>query len=201
MFFKKFPKIDYALISDPKTEKKVTNILTSFFLRKMTYRKSLFFQQYFLKDEDIPESLSYDVYHNVLHYWTILVINKIVDPYSEWVLPTNVLEKFVEKKYKNGIKLKLKDGSTFTKSHSAGSGGIHHFFNIQTGRLCDDVDDEIYREIWSENPRAIGENIIPVTNLIFEKDENFKKRKITLISPNQMNRFEEDFSKMLEGTR
>jgi hypothetical protein len=167
----------------------------------MTYRKSLFFQQYFLKDDDIPESLSYDVYHNVLHYWSILIINKIVDPFSEWVLPTNVLEKFVDKKYKNGIQIKLKNGSSVTKLHSSGSGGIHHFFNIQTGRLCDDVDDEIYRDIWSINPRAIGENIIPVTNLIFEKDENFKKRKITLVSPNQMNRFEEDFGKMLEGMK
>ena len=96
-FFKKFEKIDYAFISDPNNRKQVTNILTSFFLRKIKSYKSVIFQKYTIKDEDTLESLSDKLYSSPLHYWTFLVINDIIDPFSEWAKDSYLLEKFVSK--------------------------------------------------------------------------------------------------------
>lgn len=108
-FFKYFDSIDYSFINSLNESKKVVNILTSFLIRKMTYSKNVIFQNYVLEDHDSIESLSRKLYKNTLHYWTILVINEIINPFYEWFMSQSCLESFTEKKYKNGINEKLID--------------------------------------------------------------------------------------------
>jgi hypothetical protein len=198
-FFKKFPKTEYAFINDPKNKKTVTNILTAFFLRKLGFNQNLMYESYVIKDNDTLESLSNMIYKTPLHYWTILVVNDIIDPYTEWAMPSDILEKFTAKKYKDGKKLKRTDGTFYQIPFSAGIEGIHHFFNIQTGRQCDEFEDAYYREMYELNPAYLGNNIIPVSNLSYESDLNLKKRQIYLVNRNQITSFEEDFNKMLSG--
>lgn len=198
-FFKKFEKIDYAFISDPNNKKQVTNILTSFFLRKIKSYKSVIFQKYTIKDEDTLESLSDKLYSSPLHYWVFLVINDIIDPFSEWAKDSYLLEKFVSKKYAEGRKLVKTDGTSTLIPFSSGLGGIHHFMNINTGRICDDVEDEYYRSRYAVNPTSIGKNIIPVTNIQYESDLDIEKRSIYIISKNHLLDFEESFNNMLAG--
>lgn len=108
-FFKKFPKTDYAFVSEPKNKKTITNILTAFFLRKISFVQNLIYSSYTIKDDDTPESLSKKFYNNPQYYWTPLVINNIIDPYSEWAMPPDILERFTAKKYKDGKNLKKVD--------------------------------------------------------------------------------------------
>lgn len=196
-FFKKFDKIGYSFINDPNQKKQVTNILTAFFLRKVSSYKSLIFQKYSVRDDDSIESLSDKVYDNPMHYWTFLVVNNIIDPFSEWAKDSYILEKFVAKKYKVGKQIKKKDGTTVTIPFSSGTGGIHHFINIKTGRRCDDVEDAFYRERYAIDPKSIGKNIIPVTNLAYEQELDLEKREISIVAKKFILDFEEDFSKML----
>lgn len=198
-FFKKFPKTDYSFINDSKTKKSVTNILTAFFLRKLGFNRVLMYDSYTVKDNDTPETLSEDIYKSPLHYWTMLIVNDIIDPYSEWAMPSDILEKFTAKKYKEGRRLKKVDGSFYQIPFSDGVDGIHHFMNIQTGRQCDEYEDSYYREQYAENPYHLGNNIIPVTNLTYEHNINLEKRSIFLVNRNQISAFEEDFRKMLSG--
>lgn len=196
-FFLNFPKITYK----PKDgePKEVVNILTSFFYRKMTFQRSMFFQYYTIKDEDTPESLSEEIYKNPLYYWSLLTINNIVDPYYEWVISDDVIDEFVEKKYRDGMRMKKKDRSYKTVPLSVGKTGIHHFYNNKTDTICDDYDDQLYRDLYVRDPQLIGDNIIPVTNLAFEKELNIKKRKIAIINPKMILKFEDDFKQMLNG--
>jgi|PlaIllAssembly_1097288.scaffolds.fasta_scaffold00001_16 hypothetical protein len=196
-FFKKFDKISYSFISDPSQKKQVTNILTAFFLRKVSAYKSFLFQKYSVRDDDSIESLADKIYGNPAHYWTFLVVNDIIDPFSEWAKDSYLLEKFVAKKYQVGRQFKKVDGTTATVPFSSGVGGIHHFININTGRVCDDVEDEYYREKYANDPKTIGKNIIPVTNLNHESDLDIERREISIVSKNFILDFEEDFSKML----
>ena len=198
-FFKKFEKIDYAFISDPTNKKQVTNILTSFFLRKTKALKSVIFQKYTVKDEDSIESLSDKLYSSPLHYRTLLIVNDIIDPFSEWAKDSYLLEKFVSKKYAEGKKMLKTDGSFYTVPFSSGLEGIHHFMNINTGRICDDVEDEFYRSKYAINPSSIGKNIIPVTNIQFESELDLENRSIYIISKNHLLEFEENFNQMLMG--
>lgn len=200
-FFKKFDKIEYAFIGDSDQRKQVTNILTAFFLSKITSNRSVLFQKYSVRDDDSIESLSDKLYDSPSHYWTLLFVNNIIDPFSEWAKDSFILEKFVAKKYENGKQIAKKDGSMMTVPHSSGSGGIHHFININTDRICDDVEDEFYREKYSNDPKSIGKNIIPVTNLEYEKDIDISKREIQIVSKNFILDFEEDFYRMLSRGR
>lgn len=198
-FFHKFPKTDYAFINDSKHKKQVTNILTAFFLRKVGSLKKMMFQRYTIRDDDSVESLAYKLYDDPLHYWSILLVNDIIDPYSEWAKPYNILEKYVAKKYQQGVRVEKADGTFVTLEASSGLGGIHHFMNLMTDRVCDDVEDEYYRSIWVVDPARIGKNIIPVTNFEYERELDISKRQIMCVLPNQIVKFEEDFSKMLQG--
>ena len=198
-FFKKFEKTSYSFISDPYQKKQVTNILTAFFLKKISSYKSVLFQKYSLKDDDTLESLSNKLYDSPLHYWTFLIINDIIDPFSEWVMDSYLIEKFTAKKYEKGIISKLKDGTDFVLPLSIGTYGIHHFYNINTERRCDDVEDEYYRDKYSLNPKSIGKNILPVTNLEYEGQLDLERRSILILSNAHLIEFEEDFNKMLTG--
>lgn len=198
-FFKKFPQITYAFKDTPNDTRTVSNILTAFFLRRLSFEKSLVFQKYTVKDNDIPESLSKTLYNSTLYYWALLIINNIINPYLEWSLPEDILVKFVEEKYKDGVRYKKKDGTFKTLQNSQGIYGIHHFVNTVTERRCDDVEDEAFRTIYEEDPYLIGQNISPVTNLQYENELNLQRRLITIINPQRITRFEEDFIRMLKG--
>ena len=196
-FFKNFDTIGYGFINNLGNKKHVTNILTAFFVRKVSGYKALLFQKYSLRDDGSIESLSDKLYSTPLHYWTFLVVNDIIDPFSEWSKNSYLLEKFTERKYREGKKLKKLDGTVTTVPFSSGTGGIHHFININTGRVCDDVEDEFYREKYANDPKSIGKNIIPVTNLSYESELDLQKREINIVDKKYILDFEEDFSKML----
>lgn len=200
-FFKKFEKMGYAFINAPSQRKQVTNILTAFFLRKVSAYKAFLFQKYNVRDDDSIESLSDKLYGTPSHYWTFLVINDIIDPFSEWPKDSYLLEKFVARKYRNGKILQKADGTTTIVPFSSGVGGIHHFININTGRICDDVEDEFYRERYAYDPKSIGKNIIPITNLVYESDLDIERRSINTVSKSYILDFEEDFGKMLSRSR
>lgn len=199
-FFAKFPKIEYGFIND-KNKKNTTNILSAFFLRKISSLHNAIFDQYVIRDDDSIESLANKIYRNPMYYWVLLIANDIIDPYTEWAMPYNVMERFVRKKYENGIQRKLKNGEMDTLPESVGLGGIHHFINVQTNQILDDYDDLVYRQLWADSSGQIGNNIFPITNLQYEQDLNMKKRKILLIAPNHIINFVEDFKAMLKGTK
>lgn len=69
--------------------------------------------------------------------------------------------------------------------------------NINTGRRCDDVEDELYREKYINDPKSIGKNIIPVTNTAYEQELDLERREINIVASNFILDFEEDFNKML----
>jgi hypothetical protein len=196
-FFKKFDKTDYSFVNDSFQKKQITNILTAFFLKKVSAYKLFIFQKYNVRDDDSIESLSDKLYGNPLYYWTFLIVNDIIDPFSEWAKDSYLLEKFVDKKYKLGKQVKMANGTTTTIPFSSGVGGIHHFLNLNTNRICDDVEDAFYREKYANDPKSIGKNIVPVTNLNYENDLDKEKRNINIVSKNYIIDFEEDFNNML----
>jgi hypothetical protein len=197
-FFTKFPKTTYKQPGSSK-ETVVTNILSAFFLRKIQALKSTIFQKYIVRDDDSIESLADKLYSDTRDYWVNLLVNDIIDPYTEWSMTHSVMQKFVERKYIHGIQFKKADGTTHTLPSSEGVGGLHHFFNVQTGRVCDDVEDGYYRSIWLIDPTQVGMNIIPVTNFEYEWQKNLDRRSIFVVAPNRVARFKDDFTNMLRG--
>jgi hypothetical protein len=140
---------------------------------------SFLFQRYIVQDGESPESVSEKIYKTPKYYWTILLVNNIVNPMTEWLMESSMLEEFVIAKYPDGIK------------------GIHHFYNTVTDRICDDVDDAHLRTLIG-TPNFPSE-IMPITNYQYELELNEKRREISVINPRTISRFADDFQRMLES--
>jgi len=59
------------------------------------------YQPYTVKNGERPDQISYNLYGDEQYYWVILLINDIVDYYSDWPLSQYELDEYVIKKYKS----------------------------------------------------------------------------------------------------
>jgi hypothetical protein len=56
-------------------------------------------EHYTIQDGEWPEDVAYKLYGDPKLYWTILLVNNIIDPYNDWFVPSEVLEEFTAEKY------------------------------------------------------------------------------------------------------
>jgi len=171
-FFQDFPKTTTTIDGISHL---ITDITTAYQLITTKNDNIFFYQKYFVADGETPEIISQKIYNTPLYYWTILMVNNIINPYTDWVKYGQPFLKWIDAKYTDGLN------------------GIHHFYNVDTNSLCDDYDDKRFRLMIGSLPSHIN----PITNLEYEVDENNKKREITIISTKYISQFYTNFSKML----
>lgn len=169
-YFSNFEKIEY----DGRT---VSNILTSVLPSRLNIDKTFIYQKYKIVEGETPESVSEKLYGDSKLFWVLLTVNAIIDPFTEWPIRESDLEEYVTLKY----------GSL---------NGIHHFFDNQAGRICDDFDESAYREM---DVADLPFYIIPVTNFSEEKTINETKRDILAINPGLVNSYVEVYGRAIEG--
>lgn len=93
--FKNIPKIGYIFDGSFVT---VTDILR----RVAPIEESvndLAIEYYEIQSGEQPEDVAFKIYGDPKLYWTILLVNNIIDPYNEWYLTDTVLEEQADKKY------------------------------------------------------------------------------------------------------
>ena len=99
-YFKYFPTINYDVrgVKNDRNIQYVTDILKRV-RKRLDIVNRAYFEQYFVKDGDTPESLSHQVYGDSTLHWIILYGNYMTNPYYDWPLTYIDLKKFVIKKY------------------------------------------------------------------------------------------------------
>ena len=99
-YFKYFPTIRYDVrgTKNSRSVQLVTDILKRV-RKRLDIVNRAYFEQYFVKDSDTPESLSHQVYGDSTLHWIILYGNYMTNPYYDWPLTYIDLKKFVIKKY------------------------------------------------------------------------------------------------------
>jgi small-conductance mechanosensitive channel len=99
-YFKYFPTINYDVrgVKNDRNIQHVTDILKRV-RKRLDIVNRAYFEQYFVKDGDTPESLSHQVYGDSTLHWIILYGNYMTNPYYDWPLTYIDLKKFVIKKY------------------------------------------------------------------------------------------------------
>lgn len=185
MFFSTLPTTKYQGLD-------VVNIVCTTLLQRLNVDKSLFFQQYNVIDGERPEMVAYKLYKRVDYHWVLLMINNIIDPYTDWLIASSAFDVYVDDKYKNGIPHKLV---------SSGAGGIHHFEHLYSRRILDDKQDHESRLKYTQNPQSIGELIIPITNYEYEKLKNDAKITINVINPRYVDDFVESYKLIFDSDR
>jgi hypothetical protein len=142
------------------------------------------FQKYQLQSGELPESLSNKLYGTTDYFWTILVINNIVNPFLDWPLSDNQVELLTTKKYGAGNEYDINHYEwTGTDSHLA-------------GLPLDAIDTA--SAIAGTLP-GLSSLYISYTNLAWEIVQNMKKKAIIVINPIVIANFVEAYTNALKG--
>ena len=97
-YFKPFPKIDYDLKKNGKSNS-LTNITLRFKVQEALLSQSVIYYDYRVQEEDRPDIVAELYYQDSTLDWLILIINDIVDPQFEWPKEQYSLDKFIRQKY------------------------------------------------------------------------------------------------------
>ena len=125
---------------------------------------------YIVRDGETPEKISFDFYDTVEFYWTILIVNNIIDPYHDWPRESTELYNYTVQKY-----------------------GLENINNVNHYVL---TSDKTIRTTFDSAKLSSGD-ITAVTNLEYERDYNEKKRKIQLLKPAIVRDFANQFRGMI----
>lgn len=181
-FFTNFPKVDYSIDGIPA---KVANIAVGELLIKQKIDISYVLWKREVMDEETPVSISQDLYGTVEYYWTILYVNNIINPYTEWYMGQTELESCVETSYTDTFadfiieyEMQLNPGMTQAQviasllsstKYKTGKNGLHHFeYTLDDGTSLelDQIDHYSALHMWLLN--AGGLILRSVSNLQYE---------------------------------
>ena len=98
MYFNNFPTMEYNMDSTKNTTT-VTDVFRRVALRKNLGDFITNYHQRILNTSERPEVASHGEYGTVDNHWIMMMINNIEDPYYDWILSQEQLDKFVATKY------------------------------------------------------------------------------------------------------
>ena len=169
-YFEKFPKIYYDANADGKF-KVMTDILSRVKLVNSVKQNILNFDYYNVKDGETPEMIAHKYYDDPELHWTILVVNDVIDYYTQWPMSVQKFEEFMKDKYENPQ-------------------GIHHYEISQTSGNTELVIDVGMNT--TDYPSATA-----ISNYTYEDRLQEQRRQIRLIQPQYMGGFVKEFEKKL----
>ena len=169
-YFEKFPKIYYDANADGKY-KVMTDIISRVKLVDSVKENILNFDYYNVKDGETPEMIAHKYYDDPELHWTILVVNDVIDYYTQWPMSVQKFEEFIKDKYTNPQ-------------------GIHHYEISQTSGNTELVIDVGMNT--TDYPSATA-----ISNYTYEDRLQEQRRQIRLIQPQYMGGFVKEFEKKL----
>jgi len=101
-YFSQFPDIDYAFKIN-KAGKPISCLIKDYFhlmkVRDDLYKYDTLYDNYYIKNAQRPDEISYELYDDEQYYWIILQINDITDYWNQWPLHDSELEDYINQKY------------------------------------------------------------------------------------------------------
>lgn len=100
-----FKKINYPFYNNNELvyNEKVIDISTSYYINTSTESGNKFiFQYYELEEYETAMGVSLKMYDTPEYYWTIFIINNVINPYTDWFLYDEALKIYIGKKYATG---------------------------------------------------------------------------------------------------
>lgn len=168
---KKYPSINYGF--GKNDHKELVNFCVGILVERLNISNKLLFRPYNVQETDTPEIIANEVYEDPEYWWTILLVNDIINPFSQWIRPTTIL------------------------SNSIVGDDVLHFLNVDTGYICDDIDDKQFRE-WMATGVTLPEHINAIRKSTWESDQNNKRFKINLINPDYIEVFVDEYEHALK---
>jgi len=131
------------------------------------------YDDYIVESEDTPEIVAHRFYGDAELHWVILLMNDIIDPFFDWVLPNDALKSYVKSNYGAGNE---------NKPHHYEKGGYNVFYappDVNNPYVGLPVDTKL------------------VTNFEYEESLNDEKRKIKIIDKKYISFIESELKSAL----
>lgn len=171
MYFKKFPTIVYPYeINGVITAKKVTDITINTRIIKEILANITAYDEYDILDGETPEIIAERAYGSPLYHWVIMITNERFNYLEDFPLSTYDLEQYVLNKY--GIE---------------GQYDVHHYIDANGN-----IVNENNVDAWGDEQLTTA-----VTNFEYEAALNESKRRIKLISSENLFRILAQFRNLI----
>jgi len=193
-YFKEVPNLEYQSFLKGKLSSQDYLTVKNFF-RRVKLREDLesvytFFSKYTIIDGLRPDNVAEDLYGSPQLDWVVLISAGIVNVKNEWPLSNSELIKHSERKY----------GTEFS--------GVRHY---ETTRVVDNrkrlilpaglVVDSTFTIPDPSNPLETLNPVVPITNFEYEVRKNDKKRNISVLRNDYLNKFLLDTRKLMRYTK
>ena len=146
------------------------------------------FEDYFIKDGERPDTISFNLYEDPGYDWVIILINNIRNLYSDWPKPKTAFESYVYSKYSNPFE-------------------IHHYETIEQywrGSKVLESGLQVGESFQFAKPDGLlipkNESRIGITNYEYETRINDSNREILLLRPQFIEQFVEIFEQQMQFT-
>jgi hypothetical protein len=146
---------------------------------RLNIDKSYLIESKIVRDGETPEALAHLYYKRADLHWTLLYINSIRDPYTEWPMREGFIRTYADAKYN------LNSMTT-----------IRHLLDTRDGRVIEDAEMDA---IVSSPPYPLF--IHPVSYFEHEQTENNKRREIIAVSAKYILDFCDLYEDLLRGKR
>lgn len=174
MFFKYHDTIQYEIFG---TEYPLTDITKS----SITFDKNKLLMKTINVNSRTPEQIAEDEYDDPHLYWTILLVNDIVDPFIDWHMMEDHLYEYCKRIY-----------------GEEGMMQVRYFIDNETNEIITGDQEILFREMM-ENDELLPENIDFVRHFDYETYKNNNKKVIKVIPKQLITKFVEDFKSSLKG--
>jgi hypothetical protein len=203
MFFKNQPDILYPYQDGYKQSKN--------FFRRVRFRDNINTiyinsTKYTIIDGETPEIVSQKFYKSPQWYWSILLLNNIIDVNSQWPLPSAQLESYIENVYGTNAD-KPRHWETKQIKNSTGTVVLKSGFVIEMyqGTTAQQVPGYMpsyqfkYKNTNNQTITLTGSNVIQeVTNREYEYQKNEEKREIYVLKKPYLNKIQSEFKNLLK---
>jgi len=98
-YFSYFPLTSYVLNADTVDIRQARNILVRAKFSEYLKTREGLYEKYQIKDGERPDTLANKLYERSDLHWIILLFNEILDPYYQWPMSTDELNRFIAYKY------------------------------------------------------------------------------------------------------
>jgi len=99
MYFGKFPQIYYDKLSRTGSPALSIDILRKVSFFDAIKDETKMAGKYFIPEGETPEIVADKIYGDPAFHWVILLANQVINPYYEWPLDTDTLDRYIEEKY------------------------------------------------------------------------------------------------------
>jgi len=177
MYFKYFDEIDYEVDGYAKT---AVDLMRAVLPDNIDLGDFYIFQKYVVSSGERPENVAYTLYQNPNHYWVLLVLNNVVNPYLDWPMSDEEVQAYAIKKY----------GADAIYD-------VHHYYWLGDPYHADYSRlDEVDRQ----DPEILrAQFVVPMTNLEYENQVNLNKKTILAINPRVISQFIDAYNNAIQG--